>query len=545
MGNYLPSLKQNIKKGNTDRAKKLLSDLGSRYMHEKLEVLEALALAPDKVAWDILFFLTGQEPKDPDIYDRLIQLTTDRAHLNYSFVLILLQHGSRRTINQSIPLVRHILSKETDKYLLKEIIRAAGKMQIGKLTDDIAEFIFYDDPGLKSESVKALERIGTPKSLARLVQASKTEKCDSDILDAVQALSVKQKTKIPTPGPVKGKKDNLKKPPPPALDDLNSPDYQKRFDAFSALSLQDSTLICDLARQMSEYDRDLQINLLKLIKRTIPASSVNSLFDILTRKTTDTDIKFAAYSALESFPELKSVASVVKGLSEPSLHVRLAAIRVLDKNMSDFVFAEIRKQIESGTKKGEMLAQNILDARVKNIIEQMMISDTFSYMASNYLSRTAPIEALDTFIDILEARNLRSTARKYQDMREEKTLEPRKQFILISAYESVLSTYSKLVSTCGFSARTFLHPQDAFEAIASKKPDAVICDLFLNDMTGLDIAGEARQLYGKDQMPFIISTIQKGLDKALLEKEMMRAGVNGIFEFPPTASQIKSWIKQG
>ena len=112
--------------------------------------------------------------------------------MNFNFILILLRHGDRSTFDNAIPLVRHILSRETDKDLLRELINMAGKFQLGRLTDDIAEFIYYDDTTLKAEAVKALERIGTPKSLARLVQASKTEKCDPDILDAVQVLSAKK-----------------------------------------------------------------------------------------------------------------------------------------------------------------------------------------------------------------------------------------------------------------------------------------------------------------------------------------------------------------
>ena len=79
--------------------------------------------------------------------------------------------------------------------------------------------------------------------------------------------------------------------------------------------------------------------------------------------------------------------------------------------------------------------------------------------------------------------------------------------------------------------------------MVSQKPAAVICDLFLNDMTGMDLAGEVRGLYSTEDVPVIISAIQKNLDKPLLQKELDRAGVNALWEFPPKPAQIKSWIK--
>ena len=80
-----------------------------------------------------------------------------------------------------IPLLKHILLKETNTRLLNKIIRTAGKLKIEKMVDNIAEFIFYDDIDLKTEAVKALERIGTSKACEKLVKASKTSKIRSRV----------------------------------------------------------------------------------------------------------------------------------------------------------------------------------------------------------------------------------------------------------------------------------------------------------------------------------------------------------------------------
>ncbi|MCP3872350.1 MAG: hypothetical protein GY699_04235, partial [Desulfobacteraceae bacterium] len=389
MDDYLPSLKENIKTKKIGRAKTLLEQISSRPVIEKDEVLQILALASDDTAFELLLFLTSNDHKDPDIHDRLIQLVIDRAHLNSKFVLIIFENADMTIITHTIPLVRHILSKETDKDLLNKIIRYVGIIKIENLSDDIAEFMFYDDVGLKTESVKTLERIGTPHACEKLVQASKTEKCDQNILDTIQVLRMKESAKkAPTPiveksTPADDYQTQLKH--------LSSDDVIKRFNAFITLSEMGPEVSSSLLKHLKTDDHDLIINILRLISRTIPLEAVNDIFSIINRKNIDSTIKFAAYSALETFPELESAASVIQGLSESAMYVRLAAIKTLDKNLSDFVCAEIKNKIESGTKKGELLAEAILDARAKHIIERLMISDTFSYISSNYLSRLAPI----------------------------------------------------------------------------------------------------------------------------------------------------------
>ncbi len=547
MDEYLPRLKENIKTGKINQAKILLEQIGSKPTHEKQEILQILALAPNKTAFELLSFLTDKKHKDPEIHDRLIQLITDRAHLSFNFTLILFDNAGTQTITRATPLLRHILSNGTNKDLLNKTIRTAGKIKIGSLTDDIAEFIFYDDVTLKAEAVKALERIGTSRACEKLEQASKTAKCDQNILDTIQVLKTKDTAEKVLLNKQVVDTDQYKT----ALVQLSSADAIKRFEAFAKFSKKGSIISSRLSKylktenhdQNNEQHHDLVINILRLIERTIPVETVNDLFTIISQKKIAPTIKFAAYNALEAFPKLESAASIVQGLSESAMFVRLSAIKALDKNLSDFVCAEVKNKIESGSKKAESLAQTILDARATHIIRYLMISDTFAYMASNYLTRKAPIPVLDTFIEILEKRNLKSTARKYMDLRKEKISRNRGQCIVISSSAAILNTYSKLIYACGFSSLTFQNPQKAFESFAFQKPCTIICDLFLNDMTGMDLAREARELYPKNDVPIILSTLQKTLDKDLLQKELDNAGVNAIYNFPATPAQLKNWLK--
>ncbi len=201
----------------------------------------------------------------------------------------------------------------------------------------------------------------------------------------------------------------------------------------------------------------------------------------------------------------------------------------------------IKKKIESGTKVGEALGVSILDGKATQLIDALMDSDTFSYITSNYLERGAPIHVIDAYISVLEKRKRLSTVKKYSRMRLEQTKQERPFFVVIHPSTPYLNVYAKLIHGCGFDVRTFTGPQEAFESIVFEKPAAVICDLFVRQLTALDLACEIRELYPREEVPIIVSSQQKDLDPAALKADLNEAGINGFYDFPAKPNQIKTW----
>lgn len=188
MGDNIRELNVLLEEGNIQACKTALTGIEQRSATEQKQVIELLALAKESHALDLMAFLLDQTPGEHPFHNRLFQLAVDRAHINYLFAPVLLDHADPGQYSQIIPLLKHILSKETRGKRLNQIIRSVGKLKLADLVDDLAEFIFYDEPDLKREAVKALERIGTASALERLEQVAGTKKCDTDILDAVDVL---------------------------------------------------------------------------------------------------------------------------------------------------------------------------------------------------------------------------------------------------------------------------------------------------------------------------------------------------------------------
>ena len=533
-----------------------LSQILSLDEDQQQAIIEQLALAPDNVAYEILSLLMNTMGPTHPLRPRLYQLTMDRAHINFKFSMILINHTNPDRPGPITQLIRHILSKETDKDLLMDIFRAAGRLGMEFLVDDLAEFIFYDDPQLRKEAVTAMERIGTNKAVQRLDQIAQTDKCAPDILDALAFLRGKRKTPSGPQPREKAKPSQLPKPSrqpkpakqPPACqapEDPNvrllvSPKIEDRLKAFEYFGDKGPEVAHALHDNLENQTPDLLVNLLRLVARTIPQESLGDLLTLTEEKNLKNSVRFSLYTALSHYPVLESTAPIVKAVTDPVMFVSMSAIRALDKHCSDYVIAEIRKKIESGTKAGETVATTILDTCAPRLIEALMASDTFSYISSNYLDSFAPVRTIDTWISILEKRKQTSTAKKFARIRENRSRTDRPVVVVIHPSAPYLDVYSRLIHRCGFCARTFFGPQEAFEFIVSKKPVAIITDFFVRQMRVNDLAREIREIYPATQVPLMVSSLQRHLDKSNLTSMFQACGINGFWKFPAKPSQLEA-----
>ena len=551
MESYLPKLRQLIKTARIEQAREVLSMLASRPDSERQEVIEMLALAPEKTALSLLSFLLGETNISPDTRERLFQLATDRAHLDFTFAEILLKYGDRSQLVQLSPLFKHILSNETDEALLIMIIVTVGKLKLDSLIDEVAEFIFYDHMGLKSDAINAMEQIGTPNAMEKLKKVALTDKCDPQILDAIDRLTPHKAgphradphPRVSTPDEIESQ--NNINAFTQNLSLLASDTIENRYQAANYFATRGPRVAKALATsitKLEDLNHDLVVNLLELTTKTIPKQSIKSLFAILSSKKIDPKIQFAVYNALAAFPALESAAGIIRGISHSSMYVRMAAINVLERHCSKDIVAQIKSVIESGTKAGEVIVQTIMDARATNLMDALMISDTFFYICSNHIDKNASLPVIESFMEVLEKRNLKSTVQKITRIKNQRALK-QGPFILVSSSQAYLDVYTKLIHTCGHGTQNFTVTQEAFETILSEKPVAIVCDLFLNDMTGLEFAREIREIYSPKELPIIISSLQQDLSETKLAAELKRATVNLYCNFPATISQIKSWIK--
>ncbi len=557
---YINSLKESIKNSDIKKAKALLDQFTSETDETKLDVINELAIAPDNIAWDLLYYLALEiNIYDKDIYNHIIQLIMDRAHINFKFAIILYKTGKIKQIKGGIPLMKHILTNSTDQYIISETIETAGKEKIEALTDDIAEYIYYDNDILKEKAVNALGRIGSESAIFRLKQACTTKKCDINIVKVLSKLGAVKKitekiidTQSQKPTDTNKSTDKENKITEKNLKDKNylaiyeqiqSKNLDKRFEALNLIGEmeeKDQTYI--ITEGLKSDNHDLKVNILRFLTRAISEKFLPEIYAILNQDNLDPKIRFAALEALYAFPKLNSVATVLDSIESPYMFVRMAAAKVMDKNLSDFICAEIKDRIESGRDRGEIIVQAIIDTKSGNLIDYLMISDTFSYITSNYFSKPVPNSFIKKYIEVLNKRGLKATAKKFETIYKTQNKTEKPAAMVISPSPCIQNVYEKLLFQKGYTYIGYKSCQDAFEAISISKPELVICDLFLHTMTGIDFVKEIREFYSEQDLAFIISSTQKDFTGQALEKACKNTGVTDIMEFPiiiPKADSIK------
>ncbi len=538
MADYITRIKKSIAESDIKKTKQLLKQLKDYPYNIKSEVLQAFALASDMVALNLLGILAEDKHLGREIYDRVVQLLIDRAHLNSHFILILYDICDNESIGQIVPLMKHLLSREADFEILKETIKAAGKQRIESLVDDIAEFIFYGEEKLKAEAVRALERIDSDSAYDVLLKAADSPKSNQDIMDSIEVM---KNRRIEAPGikqQIKEKKQTKKsllKNISVWNSQLTAKDIKTRFKGLIQLASVKSDADKIFAENLKTKNHDLIINTLNLISRCIPESLIPTVISLLEEKKIPPAIRFAAHTALGAFPELESAASAINGINSPLMHIRTAAVQVLNKQPTDFVLAEIKEKIESGTEQGKKLGESILDAHADNIIIQLMVSDAFTYILSNYLEKKASFSVLENYIKIQRSRKLAASAKKYEKILILKQKKKRMPVAILTSSEIRGSILAKVLFSAGLLPKIFPNFQQTFESIVQEKPYGVICDLFLEDMTGLDVLHEIRTTYPAEQLPVILVTLQKDL----INQE------KNIIGFPPGRNQIDYCFKQG
>ncbi len=589
VGNTLPLFRKYVETANVKKAKDLILDLHLESESVQTGILDELAMATDDhLAWNLLNFLVHVEVShfnafSPEIYDKMIELITDRAHLNFEYAVILYRTADHQKILQAAPLMKYILTNCTDREILFETIHAAGIAHIKTLVPCIAEFLYYDDATLKSHAVNTLGRVASPEARMLLEQASQTVKNDQQIMDTLEKL-----TKIaPDPTQMSGVSSpkisdrrsatvsdtlrhepeedaqlneikGLSSPPPPPVkgedDDtfftiverITSTDIEERFKAMDEYIDIASAHGKELSENLKSEDEDLVINTLRIITFSSLDEMLPDIYALLNRQKLPPSIIYAAFETLCSFKKFSFTEVMLDAAQHPAIHVCMAAVMAINKNINDPVYAKIKNIIETGRKKGERLVQILIDAQANNIINYLLVSDTFSYMSANYLEKKVLPAAVLTYLDVLNKRGLRSTAQKiaFKAKEVEKAHQPSLNAMVISSSETVHRIYETALYKNGYQPGCFTDPQQAFEALAMAKPDLLITDLFSRNMTALNLAREVRDLYSRNDLPLLISTRQEAfVNMDFTTSPYKDLGINGIFKFPHLMKGIDALFK--
>ena len=116
---------------------------------------------------------------------------------------------------------------------------------------------------------------------------------------------------------------------------------------------------------------------------------------------------------------------------------------------------------------------------------------------------------------------------------------PRRRICAVDDSRMILNIYKSTLHELGFEPVLFEFPASALEWLATEKPDMVLTDLNMPDITGIDLAREIRRKYSAAELPVVMVTTQ---NEASDNKAALEAGVNDILHKPFTAESLRAVI---
>lgn len=517
-----------------------------------------ISTAPDNDSYFMLSYLVKLKTLKEELHDEIVDLILDKASLNSHFAILFIEHADRKKLKEAVPLFANILVNETDTHVLFEIIKAVGSTKEPSCVDVIAEFIFYDNDELKTAAVEALEKIGGPSVIKRLAFASTTSKSDQQILDTLDrlqsSLSLDNIEGSLTPAnQFASRNDTLQ-----CLSDdsdvlqlltmLNSSSPHDRHSAIDLLIDTGVKGIPAVAENINMDDPDSIINGLDILGNINHSASHAPVLKILNSNHKDSNVRFAAYEAISKLPPTDSSISLINGIEDSSEQVRIAAATAIDKNLSKILIAGLTGKIETFGKQSnqKIIISAILDSCSANIFSSLLGSDSFVFIASEYLTKAHDL-TFDFFIELLNKRGTKTLAQDIRDNKKIKNIPKTLTIYIVDDSEIMLRFYIKYFHIMGNMPYVFSDPEEALAAIEEVKPDVITSDLNMLSMNGLQFTTRIRQTYNSRELPVIIITTQTDfVESASSAGAIMPDGniptdsyINQVLLKPPETSQLK------
>ncbi|WP_035276260.1 HEAT repeat domain-containing protein [Desulforegula conservatrix] len=543
---FISELQFCISENDLIKAKALLQFFSEISPKGQIRSLFEISKVQDKVALYLLAFVNEQPISDENIQAKLYELLIDKACNAHDTIIeliqiqqlkkrnILIRISGELQIKKALPILIDLLLKETDVEVLKEIIKALSSYGASSGIRAIADFIYYGNEELKQEAIFALAEIGGPAAIHQLAEAirgdSPTDKLIIEALAEIQdKLAISKLCSL-----------------------MSSHFTSIRNWAIDHLVDIGAKAVPEVIESLNINDEDTVIHTLHVLGSIGDKSAIPAVVKLLATRPENANIRFTAYEALEKMPSTKSAISLAVGLEDTEEHVRLAAARAINKNMSPVLAAGLKNMISPSNPLAETIAATLLDAEADNIFDSIIEHEYFSKFAVNYVTQKTHPEAKKKYAEKFKAKGLDSFANMIEQTISEVQAEGAIKVYAVDDSKMMLRLYMKKIHKLGYEVKIFEFPADAIKEIKKSKPDLVITDLNMPGINGLEMTRIIREKYTKDQLPVLMITTQSDFvgtkssrnDAKVDNETIMQTGVNMIMHKPFDDDQFDTNVKK-
>ncbi len=415
-----------------------------------------------------------------------------------------------------------ILKNESDKHLIVVIINALGLIASSDTTNIITDHLYSRDRKIIQAAIEALRKIATPTAVQRLAERMGTDaRFDFLIIDVFAHLQTQT-----------------------ALEKLNntliSHNASIRNYGKSKLIEIGEKSVPTLIHNLVQDDPDLLIHSLNVLSLIGDKSAIAPIRKLLFNEPKNPNVRFAAYEALGMLPLDREAYVLASGLADPVDNVRMAAAKAINKNYNAILSAGIKNLLSDKASDFHIIIRVVIDSEADNIFLDIIEGKLYQKYVLVYLKNKAHNDVRSHFQNLLMKKGFSELAGKLSESAPKKGAVAKKVFAVDDS-RMILSVYRTILHKLGYESELFEFPATAIEALKKNKPDILLTDLNMPDITGVDLAREVRKHYSSKELPIIMVTTQNEVQD---DDAAQNAGVDMILRKPFDDRSLGDAIKK-
>ncbi|MCG8641975.1 MAG: HEAT repeat domain-containing protein [Desulfobacterales bacterium] len=493
-----------------------------------------LAKGPESVVFPLLEYLTKIEISDPKVQESLYELILDKAYNNTDLVikyitenekkarLLFLKAAGELQLAEAGHTLTRIITNDKDPDILVAAITALGQLKLTESLSCLADMADRPDPEVKRAAIFAIAENGGNDAVDHLTgfigEDDYTNKFTVEALADIQDMySLEKLTSL-----------------------LSSSQTNVRDTAIDQLMRIGTKATPVLTKAFQNAEADYLVHLVTTLGYIGDPAAVNPILEIINTQPEDANIRQAAYEAMERIPSPKTAISLVQGLQDPVESVRMSAARAIDKNLSKVLVAGLRNVVREGSDDAENAVGALIDSDASNIFNFLAEEESFLELAEPHILEKADPDTRKTFLKHMESIGHKEFSHTMvskvsdQDEPEEKSA----QIYVVDDSKMMLKLYQNKLKARGIQPVVFHKPEDAIPQIIKNKPDLVITDLNMPNISGLEMTKELRKKYTRQDLPILMITTQSDFvekddaDIKINDTVLTKSGINKILHKP-------------
>ena len=543
---FIDELKFCLGEEDVVKAKALLqfaSDSNIDVSVQKKALLE-LAKGPERVVFPLLEFLTKIDISSQDVQEGLYDLILDKAYGNTDLVIDYITQNEKATriqfiraagdlfLNDTLPALIQVVHGETDPEILLPAVQSLGALRQDQGLEAFAYLAGHSDLNVRKAAIFAIgehgSRTAADKLLEFLGEDEQTNKLAIEALSDMQDLyALDQLTRL-----------------------LSSRTTIIRDTAIDQLMKLGKKATPLLTRAFKNAEADYLVHLITTLGYIGDQAAISPILDIINTQPKDANIRQAAYEAMERIPSPKTAICLAQGLQDPEETVRMSAARAVDKNLSKPLVAGLKNIVREGSDGADKTVAALIDTEAGNIFNFLVQEESFQKLAKKHIVNTASPATRKTFLKHMSGIGQKEFVETVsQEVPENGNgQEQQTKIIVVDDSKMMLKLYQNKLSALGFTPQTFHRPEDAIPAILSEKPDLVITDLNMPNISGLELTREVRKKLTRQDLPILMITTQsdfveeKSGDVDVNDTILKKSGINRVLHKPFTDEDFKKSV---